>query len=99
MQQLLGGKVPWLVEKDVSCLRGLLDVGRQAVKVFDGGRVDLVHDVVVKDQPETVRLHNWDIVTPAKNNWNIVTPGKEHKHKDWQVNHNTIDNRGEAIIA
>lgn len=99
MQQLLGGKVPWLVEKDVSCLRWLLDVGRQAVKVFDGGRVDLVHDVVVKDQPETVRLHNWDIVTPAKNNWNIVTPGKEHKHKDWQVNHNTIDNRGEAIIA
>ena len=99
MQQLLGGEVPWLVEKDIACLRRLLDIGCQPVKVFDGGRVDLVHDVVVKDQPETVRLHNWDIVTPAKNNWNIVTPGKEHKHKDWQVNHNTIDNRGEAIIA
>ena len=72
MQQLLGGKVPWLVEKDIARLRRLLDIGRQPVKVFDGGRVDLVHDVVVEDQPEAVRLHNWDVVAPGRENNGVV---------------------------
>ena len=36
MQQLLGGKVPGLVEKDVARLGGLLDVCREAVEVLDG---------------------------------------------------------------
>ena len=76
-QQLLGGKVAWLVEKDVSRLRRLLDVGRQPVEVFNCGRVNFIDYVVVEDQPESVRLHNWDIVASEKeNSWYTKVMGR-----------------------
>ena len=66
MQQLLGRKVPGLVEKDVAGLWGLLYVSCQPVEVFDCGGVDFVHYVVVEDEPESMGLHDWDVMASEK---------------------------------
>ena len=66
MQQLLGWQVPGLVEKDVSSLWRLLYVCCQPVEVFDCGGVDFVHDVVVEDEPESMGLHDWDVMASEK---------------------------------
>ena len=42
-----------------------MDVCGEAVEVLDGGGVDLVDYVVVKDQPEPVTLHYGNVMAPG----------------------------------
>ena len=96
MQQLLGWQVPGLVEKDVSSLWRLLYVCCQPIEVFDCGGVDFVHNVVVEDEPESMGLHDWDVMASEKTNL-YKTPISLHlcncaiqillKQTCWGLNH------------
>ena len=96
MQQLLGWQVPGLVEKDVSSLWRLLYVCCQPIEVFDCGGVDFVHYVVVEDEPESMGLHDWDVMASEKTNL-YKTPISLHlcncaiqillKQTCWGLNH------------
>ena len=62
----LGDGVPRLVEQNVPGLRRFLYICGETVKVFNGSGVNLVDNIVVENQPETVALHYGDVVTPEK---------------------------------
>ena len=62
----LGDGVPRLVEQNVPGLRRFLYICGETVKVFNGSGVNLVDNIVVENQPETVALHYGDVVTPKK---------------------------------
>lgn len=57
---LLG--VTRLVEEKIAGFRWFLDVWCQPIEVFDGGCIDLVHHIVIEQQPEAMRLYDTDVM-------------------------------------
>ena len=55
-------RITRLVEENVSRLGGLLDIRGKTIEIFYGGRVYLINNVVIKDEPEPVGLDNRDVV-------------------------------------
>ena len=65
-------RITGLVEKDVTSFRGLLNVRSKSIEIFNCCRINFVNNIIIKDQPESVRFDNWNVVTPSDKNCVII---------------------------